>query len=84
MTEKATAIVYVTKYWEVRGIVERLCEIQTTGFAYSIDSRFQKRRFHPKDYSISKEEAVAVVEELRLKKISALRKKISKIKKLKF
>jgi len=80
--EKKTARVWMTKYWETKGIFE-VPEAALIDGKYALGLTDPSNSFFCRlgsDAFLSKEEALAAVEKKRLKKIASLEKKIKALK----
>ena len=83
--------IYITKYSIAKGILEANAErINSSGFATCKTASFDPKAisqastslFSDKEYSLSKEDAILVVNEKRLKKIKSLRKQLKELEDL--
>lgn len=80
--------VYITKYWESTGIIEKDAEVCTginTNMVRNLDPNDKwQPAYHKPYWHTSKEEAVKHAEELKAKRIKNLKAKILKLEKQSF
>lgn len=77
--------IYLHKYALSSGKISEVeGELSNGLFRPSRDSEYRHAFFHPGDYSLTREEALAAAEENRQKKIKSLQKQIEKLEKLRF
>ena len=78
--------VWVTRYALTQGIIKTEAELcsDSTMISYKIGGYTQYAHNEGKDWHRSKESAIEGAEEMRTKKISSLKKKITKLEKLIF
>lgn len=89
MPTHSSIVVWITKYALTKGIysleVEKSHITDSDLVSYRTDSSMGcTEYFHKKDYSHTKEEAVKIAEEMRIRKLKSLDKQIKKISALKF
>ncbi len=76
--------VWITKYALTRGIVETEGEILQDKSLEVTSGEYKGRWFWHKDFELTKEGAKVRAEEMRMKKIDNLKKRILKLEKKKF
>lgn len=83
--EKILITVYITKYALTSGIIEANLHITEDGYAHGKPPGWDFNSFFsPKDFFISKDQALNDCEARRIKKIEALKKQIFKLENKKF
>jgi hypothetical protein len=84
---KHEADVFMTKYALTSGIIKIRCRIDSeNGYASEVRSGFTTigHFLSKNEYSLTRQEAIAKAEELRIRKLQSLDKQIKKISALKF
>lgn len=71
-------VVWITKYWQT-GIRPATVEIDEDMTAYGSIGNSFAWRFAPKDYALTKEDALEQIEAKRIKKIAALKRQIIRL-----
>lgn len=82
--EKEIKLVWITKYWETKGLYSQESEITEYGFAYPVNQRGFVSPASKNQWFEKREDAVKAIEKMREKKIKSLKQKIAKLENMKF
>ena len=82
MTMKAEKTIWVTKYWETKGILKVDAEVKENGTmaSWGLEASNWLYYAHGNDFHLTEEAAFARVEVCRQKKMESLNKKLDKLK----
>lgn len=78
-----TRVIYVTKWWETKGLLQVLAEVRPSGYAYSgAVGMSLRQQYQPNQWYGTIEGARERIEALRKRRIATLKKQLAKLQQL--